>query len=54
MDNLDEMIKEEKREYHRKWRANNPDKVKQINANYWKRKAEEKAAQQQANRENQS
>lgn len=32
---LDEVAKQERREYFRQWRANNKDKVKQHNANYW-------------------
>lgn len=30
-----------KREYYKRWRANNPDKVKASQAKYWTRKAEE-------------
>ncbi|MBC3797166.1 phosphatase [Acetobacterium tundrae] len=37
--NLDELAAEAKREYHKKWRAENKEKVKKNNANYWKRLA---------------
>lgn len=30
-----------KREYMKKWRANNKDKIKKYNANYWNKKANE-------------
>ena len=33
--------KQKKREYHIQWRKKNPDKVRQYNANYWERKANE-------------
>lgn len=39
---LDELAMEERREYFRKWRAANKDKVKKHNADYWKRRAEQK------------
>jgi hypothetical protein len=38
---LNEAAKEAKREYQRKWRAANRDKVRQHNQNYWKKKAQE-------------
>jgi len=40
---LDDLAAAERREYARKWRANNPDKVKKNNADYWRRRAERKA-----------
>ena len=39
---IEELIKEERLSYFRKWRAANKDKVKQHNENYWKRKAEKR------------
>lgn len=30
------------REYLKEWRAKNPDRVKKYNADYWRRKAEQK------------
>ena len=39
---LGELFREEKINYFRKWRAENKDKVKKHNENYWKRKAEQK------------
>ncbi len=32
---LEKAVQEEKREYFRRWRKNNPDKVKKHNENYW-------------------
>ncbi len=32
---------QKKREYYRKWRAENPDKVRAANEKYWLKKAEE-------------
>lgn len=40
---LNEAAKEAKREYQRKWRAANRDKVRQHNQNYWEKKALESA-----------
>ncbi|WP_175615831.1 hypothetical protein [Piscibacillus halophilus] len=37
----EEKIKLAKREYQRKWRKQNKEKVKQYQKNYWLRKAEE-------------
>lgn len=42
MDDVNEMARIERREYYRRWRANNPDKVKKHNENYWKKVAERK------------
>ena len=39
---LEQAILEEKRAYFKNWRANNKDKVKQHNKNYWLRKAEQR------------
>jgi uncharacterized protein with von Willebrand factor type A (vWA) domain len=44
---LDKAAREEKRAYHKAWRDANPDKVARINANYWRRKAERKLAEQE-------
>jgi len=38
--NLEELAAEARREYHRKWRAENKDKVKKNATNFWLRKAE--------------
>ena len=35
-----------RREYLRNWRAANKDKVKQYNATYWEKKAQERKKQQ--------
>ena len=37
---LEAIIKEEKRKYFKEWREKNKEKVKQSNANYWRRRAE--------------
>ena len=39
---LEAAIQEEKREYIRRWRKNNPDKVKKHNENYWRKRAEKR------------
>ncbi|MCL1858270.1 MAG: hypothetical protein FWF92_03455 [Oscillospiraceae bacterium] len=39
---IDEIIKEEKKQYYKKWRENNPDKVKKHNSDYWRRRVERK------------
>ena len=40
MENIQERAKRIQREYHKKWRANNRDKVKEINQRYWLNKAQ--------------
>lgn len=44
--NVDELVKKERREYYRKWRAANKDKVRENNARYWKKRALKKLEQQ--------
>ena len=39
---LEAAAQEEKREYFRRWRKNNPDKVKKHNENYWRKRAEKR------------
>lgn len=39
MQDLSKDAIEARREYQRKWRRNNPDKVRRNNASYWERKA---------------
>lgn len=41
--NTKERAKELRREYARKWRAANPDKVKAANERYWLKLAEKEA-----------
>lgn len=41
----DEKIREMKREYMRKWRSCNRDKVAAINKRYWEKKAEKALAE---------
>lgn len=36
---LEELARKKRNEYHRNWRKNNPDKVKQYNQNYWLKRA---------------
>lgn len=43
---MDEAAKEARRAYNRAWRAKNKDRVREINARYWKKKAEQLAADQ--------
>ena len=42
---IDELAKEMRRDYYRKWRAANKDKVRRHNANYWRKKAEQRLRQ---------
>lgn len=37
--NVESIVAEEKREYFKQWRANNKDKIKKYNANYWRKRA---------------
>ena len=39
---LDDLAREERREYYRKWRAEHKDNVKKHNQNYWRKKAAQK------------
>lgn len=39
---IEALVREMKREYLRKWRAANKDKVKENNRRYWEKKALEK------------
>jgi hypothetical protein len=39
---LEAAAREEKREYFRQWRRNNPDKVRKHNENYWRKRAEKR------------
>lgn len=38
---INKAITEARREYFRKWRKNNPDKVRKHNENFWRKKAEQ-------------
>ena len=44
---LEERAREERREYFRQWRANNPDKVRESNRRYWEKRAAKKAEAKQ-------
>ena len=44
---LSEEALEARREYRRKWRQNNPDKVREQQIRYWTRKAEQQAREKQ-------
>lgn len=39
--NLSNKAVELRREYYKKWRQNNPNKIKQYQKTYWERKAQE-------------
>lgn len=41
MNGMSEKAKEARREYAKRWRKNNPEKVKAIQNRYWEKKAEE-------------
>jgi len=36
---IQELAREKQREYLREWRKKNPDKVKEYNKRYWRKKA---------------
>jgi len=40
--NLEKIAADERKAYFKAWRAANKDKVKQHNANYWKKRVEKK------------
>ena len=42
---IDDVAAEIRREYYRKWRAANKDRVRQHNANYWRKQAEKRMEQ---------
>lgn len=42
---LDSMASNSRREYLRAWRKKNPEKVKEYNISYWKRRAERERAE---------
>lgn len=44
---LEERAAAERREYFRRWRAKNKDKVRESNRRYWERRAEKKAQAEQ-------
>lgn len=43
---IQELIRQEKREYARRWRSENKDKVKRNNEAYWQRRAEKRLQQE--------
>lgn len=46
---LSEAAKQAQREYKRKWRAANPDKVRESNRRYWERRAKLQAEKELEN-----
>lgn len=44
---LEELAREIQREYLREWRKRNPDKVREYNKRYWRKKALEMLKEQQ-------
>ena len=44
---IEELAKELRNEYFRKWRSENKDRSKKITEDYWKRKAEQKLKEQE-------
>lgn len=42
---LKELVINERKEYFRNWRANNKDKVRQHNKNYWERRVLKKLSE---------
>jgi len=46
---LEELAREKQREYLREWRKRNPDKVKEYNKRYWRKKALEMLKENKGN-----
>ena len=44
---IQELAREKQREYLREWRKKNPDKVKEYNQRYWRRRALRELKEQQ-------
>lgn len=44
---VEELVKEEKREYARQWRKNNKDKVRETNKRYWEKRTLKKLKEQE-------
>lgn len=51
---LSEAAKKVQREYKRRWRAANPDKVRESNRRYWERRAQLQAEMEAESDENDS
>ena len=49
--NMEEIIKEEKRQYQREWRSKNKDRVREINQRYWANRVRRKLEAQASQRE---
>ena len=45
---LEELAREERREYFRQWRSKNKDKVRESNRRYWEKRAAKKVEKQEA------
>ena len=43
---LEQLAREEARAYQREWRAENRERVRKYNANYWTRRAKKKLTEQ--------
>ena len=48
---MEEIIKEEKRQYQREWRSKNKDRVREINQRYWANRVRRKLEAQASQRE---
>lgn len=48
---VEEIAREERLAYFRKWRANNKDKVKKHNATYWEKRAKRIIAEREAKKD---
>lgn len=45
---VEELAKQEKREYFRKWREKNKDKIRENNRRYWERRAARRMEEEKA------
>ena len=43
---IQKLMEQERRDYYRSWRKKNPDKVRQHNQNYWRKRVEKRLAVQ--------
>ena len=44
---IEERMLEERKAYFKQWRANNRDKIREHNQNYWRKRAEKKQMEEE-------
>ena len=45
--NIEDLVKDEKKRYYKAWRSKNRDRVKQHNQNFWAKKAQKRLENEQ-------